>query len=52
MVEMTKNKYVDTKGEWAEWEGLGDWDWHAYTIDPLLKQVTNENILYSTGNSI
>ena len=26
MVEMTKNKYVDTKGERAEWEGSGDWD--------------------------
>lgn len=26
MVEMIKNKYIDTKGERAEWEEFGGWD--------------------------
>ena len=30
---------------------MRDWDWHIYTIDIMYK-ITNENLLYSTGNSI
>ena len=36
------------KGGWKE---LVDWDWHIYTIDTVYKVDTNENLLYSAGNS-
>ena len=26
-----ENKHMDTKGEKAGWDELGDWDWHIYT---------------------
>ena len=43
------NKCMDTRGE-AGWDELGDWDCYIYTT--VIKQITNENRLYSTGNSI
>ena len=43
------NKCMDTRGE-AGWDDLGDWDCYIYTT--VIKQITNENRLYSTGNSI
>ena len=34
---------------------MGDWDWHIYAIDSVYNNenlcITNENLLYSTGNS-
>ena len=32
-----ENKYMDTKGERGEWDELGHWDWHIYTIDTMYK---------------
>ena len=32
-----KNKHMDTKGERGQWDELGDWDWHIYTIDTMYK---------------
>jgi len=29
---------------------LGDWDWHIYTA--MYQMITNENIMYGTGNSV
>ena len=43
-----ENKYMDTKGEVGQ--EVGDWDWYA--IDTMCKKITNENILYSRGNSV
>ena len=43
------NKCMDTNGE-AGWDELGEWDCHIYTA--IIKQITNENLLCSTGNSI
>ena len=45
-----ENKHRDTKGEKEEWDELGDWDWRIYTA--MYKEITNENLLYSTGNSL
>ena len=28
-----ENKHMDTKGGSGDWDKLGDWDWHIYTID-------------------
>ena len=42
---------MDTKLGRGGWDELEGWDWHIYTIDTRYKQVTNENLLYSTGNS-
>ena len=44
-------KRMDTKREAGWWNEVGDWDWHVYTIDTIYKIDTNENLLYSTGNS-
>ena len=33
---------MDTKGGQGEWDELGDWDWHIYTIDIMYK-LTNES---------
>ena len=44
-----ENKYMDTRGE-----GEGGMNWEIgidiYTL-LCIKQITNENLLYSTGNS-
>ena len=32
------------------WKELGDWDRHVFTT-MYMKQITNENLLYCTGNS-
>ena len=29
---------------------LGEWDWHTHTL-LFIKQTTNQDLLYSTGNS-
>ena len=31
------------------WNELGDWDWHIYIT--MYKQIANENLQYSAGNS-
>ena len=33
----------------GKWNELGDWDWHIYIT--MYKQIANENLQYSTGNS-
>ena len=43
-------QFMDTKGVREEWDELGDWKWHIYTA--MNKQITNEKLLYSTGNAI
>ena len=43
-------KHVGTKGE-GVWDELRDWDWHIYTMDAIYQKITNENLLYSTGDS-
>ena len=47
-----ENKCMD-KGERMGVGWMGDWDWHIYTIDLMYKIGirTNENLLYSSGNS-
>ena len=40
-------KYAYGEGGWDE---LGDGDRHIYATDTMYK-ITNENLLYSTGNS-
>ena len=35
----------------GQWNKLGYWDWHIYTIDTCIKYISNENILYNTGKS-
>ena len=48
-----QNKWMNTKGEKGSWDELGDWYCHKY-IDIYtlcLKQITNENLMYSIGNS-
>ena len=42
-------KHVGTKGE-GVWAELGDWDRHIYTMDTICRKMTNENLLYSTGD--
>ena len=32
-----ENKCMDTKGGRGEWDELGDWDQHIYTIDTMYK---------------
>ena len=33
-----ENKHTDTVVEGkGEWDVLGDWDWHIYTIDTIYK---------------
>ena len=41
-----ENKYMDTKGEKGNWETGTD----IYKL-LYIKQITNENLLYSTENS-
>ena len=31
------NKHMNTKEGKGEWDELGDWDWHVYTIDTMHK---------------
>ena len=46
-----QNKYIDSKGGKWKWDELGDWI-NLYTLLILcIKQITNENLLNSTGNS-
>ena len=45
-----ENKYGYQGGK-RDWDKLGGWDWHIYTIDTVNKIGANDNILYSTGNS-
>ena len=45
----TENKCMDTEGV-GEWQGeLGDCDGQISTT--IIKQITKENFLYSSGNS-
>ena len=46
-----ENKGMDTKGEGDGWDELEEWDCHIYTL-LCIKQITNENLLNSTGNSV
>ena len=32
-----ENEHMDTKAGKGEWDGLGDWDWHLYTIHTMYK---------------
>ena len=44
---------VDIKRGKEEWDELGDWEWHiSIYLYLCIKQITNETLLYSTGNSI
>jgi len=46
--DIEENKWIPRgKQEWVELTG---WGWHIYTIDSKHK-ITNENLLYSSGNS-
>ena len=38
----TKDTKVGKKVQ--RWDELGDWDWHLYTIDTIIKQITKENM--------
>ena len=56
---LTKPKQTLRLGEWIySFQGVGKhegrdrpgvWDWHVHTT--ILKQITNKDLLYSTGNS-
>ena len=46
-----KQNYGYQGGKWGQgWDELGDWNRHIYTL-LCIKQITNENLLYSTENS-
>ena len=49
--QMQRTNIWIPRGKGVCWDELGDWDWHIYTIDTMYKQITNENLLYSSGNS-
>jgi len=43
-----ENKLMDTNGSGGEWDKMGDWD---ICVLLWIKQITNENLLYSKGRS-
>ena len=45
-----ENKLMVTNGESGGGgrDKLGDWDWHIHTV---IYKITNNNLLYSMGNS-
>ena len=48
--QIQKTNMITMGGRGGRRDKLGDWDWHIHATI-YIKQVTNKDLLYSTGNS-